>query len=453
MTQVFVLNSAYGLMTAAAAIDAAMVPPAAGGRILLTVNAATTPETVADLDASPHLRSLLSRFDHVESLGALVSPTLPVRWEPDVDELAVLERLLRRAWRIDDGAVELFLQSPQVAPALTVLRLFPTAPATIIGDGLMTYAPLRRRLPHTLTVRVTAVVYADVVPQVTPLLLAGSARSTPLPPATFRAVVDEVAAHTADADLDVLATSAMPTVLILGQYLAALGLVSAAEEEAMQRQMVDEALRFSPERVVFKPHPSAPPAIAAAVAERAGELGVACEVYTGAVPAEIVAARMHVTGVVAGFSTALPTLRALYGTPIAAVGTDVLLRRLDPFENSNRIPVTIVDALARAESPYAAPARLQHLVDAVGFAMQPHVAAHLRPRAEALLNELNADERDRYFAPERLRSLRLPGAPPPGILDRIFAASGATGRLEQTRLTLRGAHRRAGRAWKAVRGT
>ncbi|MGV9194194.1 polysialyltransferase family glycosyltransferase [Microbacterium sp. MC2] len=453
MTQVFVLNSAYGLMTAVAAMDAGEVPPADGDRILLTVNAATTPETVADLEASPHLRSLIARFDHVESVGALVAPTLPTRWEPDVEELVLLERLLRRAWGIGDGAVELFLQSPQVAPALTVLRLFPTAPVTIIGDGLMTYAPLRRRLPHTLTGRVGSVVYADVVPGVTPLLLAGTARPAPLPVDRFRAVVDEVAVHTADADLDVLATSPMPTVLILGQYLAALGLMSAAEEQEMQRRMVDEARRFVPERIVFKPHPSAPPALAAAVADRAAQLGLAFETYTGAVPAEVVAARLHVTGVVAGFSTALPTLRALYGTPPAAVGTEVLLQRLDPYENSNRIPVTIVDALTRSPSPYAAPGRLQHLVDAVGFAMQPRVAASLRPRAETLLGELDAVERDRYFAPARLTELRLPGAPPPGILDRMLAASGSTGRLEQARLSLRGAHRRAGRAWKAVRGT
>lgn len=454
MTQVFVLNSAYGLMTAVAALDAGTIPESRGMRILLTVNAAVIPEAVPDLGDAPHLRGLLARFDRVESLNALLAPTSPTSWHPDPDDLPVFERLLRRAWQIGDESVELFLQSPQVTPSRTLFALFPGAEVTIIGDGLMTYSPLRSKMPRPLIDRVVAVTYADVVPGLTPLLFGGiGAVAAPVPVERFRAVVDEVVAHTADAELDVLSTSPMPTVLVLGQYLAALGLVSDAEEQAMQVQMIDDALQFGPHRIVFKPHPSAPPAIAAAAAERAHQHGLAFEVYDGAVPAEIVAARLHTVGVVAGFSTALPTVHALYGIPISSVGNEVLLQRLDPFENSNRIPVTIIDALTREGSAYLDPVRLQQLVDAVGYAMQPRIAAHLQCPAEEFLAGIDADERDRYFEPRRLKRLGLPGAPALTLSERIFAASGLVGRLEQSRLALRGAYRRVGVAWKAVRGT
>lgn len=454
MTQVFVLNSAYGLMTAAAAIDAGTVPAARGKRILLTVNAAVIPEAVPDIGESRHLRRLLTRFDRVESLGALLAPTLPTQWEPAPDDLPVLERLLRRAWRLSDRPVQLYLQSPQVAPSRTMISLFPGAEVTVIGDGLMTYAPLRQRMPHPLTERVVAVTYADVVPGLTPLLFTeiGAGRS-PVPIAGLRAVVDEIAAGDPDENVDLLATSPMPTVLVLGQYLAALGLVSSDEERAMQLRMIDEARRFEPRRIVFKPHPSAPLAIASALAEKARRHGLAFEVYDGALPAEIVAARLRTVGVVAGFSTALPTVNALFGIPVAAVGNEVLLRRFTPYENSNRVPVTIVDALTRDDSPYRDPSRLQHLVDAVGYTMQPRTAAHLEPRARTLLETLDPAERDRYFTPARLTQLRLPGAPPSALLDRMFAASGMVGRLEQSRLVMRGARRRAARAWKELRGT
>src|SRR5690606_28294544 len=149
-------------MTAAAAIDAGTVPAARGKRILLTVNAAVIPEAVPDIGESRHLRRLLTRFDRVESLGALLAPTLPTQWEPAPDDLPVLERLLRRAWRLSDRPVQLYLQSPQVAPSRTMISLFPGAEVTVIGDGLMTYAPLRQRMPHPLTERVVAVTYADV---------------------------------------------------------------------------------------------------------------------------------------------------------------------------------------------------------------------------------------------------------------------------------------------------
>jgi hypothetical protein len=49
--------------------------------------------------------------------------------------------------------------------------------------------------------------------------------------------------------------------------------------------------------------------------------------------------------VVGCFSTALMTASRLYGLPVARLGTDLLLERLSPFQNGNRIPAIIVDAL------------------------------------------------------------------------------------------------------------
>ena len=45
------------------------------------------------------------------------------------------------------------------------------------------------------------------------------------------------------------------------------------------------------------------------------------------------------------FSTALCTASAFYGIPVARIGTEPLLDRLTPYQNSNRVPVTLVDAL------------------------------------------------------------------------------------------------------------
>ena len=55
--------------------------------------------------------------------------------------------------------------------------------------------------------------------------------------------------------------------------------------------------------------------------------------------------RLRPALVVGCFSTALLTASALYGLPVARIGTELLLERLAPYQNSNRVPVTIVDAL------------------------------------------------------------------------------------------------------------
>jgi len=447
MTRLFALHSAFGLTTAAAAIDDGMFD--GGERLLVPFNSSRVPETTIGIDDQPTLESLRSRFDRVESLDAVLQPRHPSSWEPDAVELPVLRHLLERVWRLE-GDLELCVQSPQVAPARTLMSIFPNARITIIGDGLMTYSPIRVKLPRSVVARIGRVVYADIVPDVTPLVFReAGAEPTPVPAARFAAALAETSGE--DAQLDALVDAA-PTALVLGQYLAALGLVTPEEEVGMQQTMIDRARRWGPSRIVFKPHPSAPPALTDAVRERAENHGLDFVVYRGPVPAEIVAERLDAVGVVAGFSTALPTIRALQGRPIAAAGAAEMLRLLTPFENSNRVPATIVDALTRERSPYASPERMQLLIDAVGYAMQPRIAAGLRPRAEELLQDLPDAERTRYFDPARLAELQLPGAPPENPMRRMLRSAGGVGRAEELRLSIHGARRRAKRAWDVVRG-
>lgn len=452
MTRLFALHSAYGLATAAAAIDGGLLDAGSGAgahapeRVLAPFTSSRVPETVVGIDTDPALHSLRGRFHRVEPLADVLGPLHPSAWEPSDADLPVLGRLLARAWRLDPREIELFVQSPQVAPARTLLSLFPEARVTIVGDGLMTFAPMRIRLPHAVTARIERVVYADVVPGVRPLVASPHAAAVPVPPESFAAALQETGESEGS-------TAAGPaTVLVLGQYLAALGLMTAADEVALQKRLVDRAAEELPERIVFKPHPAAPPQLAHAVRAHAESRGLAFVEDRGRLPAELLAERLDARAVVATFSTALPTVRTVFGRRIGAAGATELLRTLTPVENSNRIPLTIVDALTRTPSPYADPDRLQLLVDAVGYTMQPEIAGHLRARAEELLDGLDREERRRYFASERLTALALPGGSAPRGVHRLLALRGGVGRIEEWRLTAVGARRRVGRAWREIRG-
>lgn len=448
MTQIFALHSAYGLATVAAAVDAGLLDdPAGGERILVPFTSSIIPETVTGIGDDPALRSLRSRFDRTEPLNEMLMPRHPRSWEPDADDLPMLERLFARAWGVDTRELELFVQSPQVAPARTLMALFPTARITIVGDGLMTYAPMRVRMPYPVAARIERVVHADVVPGVRPLVGSPGAQIVPVPPTSFAAALRET-----DVGNLMLPDASPSTVLVLGQYLSALGLMTVAEEIELQKHLIDRAARWEPQRILFKPHPAAPPVVTAALAARALEQGIDFVEYRGPLAAELLAERMDAVAVVAGFSTALPTVRTLFARAIGSAGNDTVLAALTPFENSNRIPATLVDALTRADSPYSDPARLQLLIDAVGYAMQPEIAGHLRARAEELLRGLDPGERDRYFSPRRLAELRLPGAPAENVVRRALRPVGGVGRIEEWRLHALGARRRAGRVWRAIRG-
>ncbi|AQY02566.1 polysialyltransferase family glycosyltransferase [Microbacterium foliorum] len=451
MTQLFAVHSAYGLATAAAALDGGLLGDH-GERILVPFVSSRVPETSVSIAADPALASLRDRFDRIEDLDALLGPLHPSSWKPHASDLPLLRRLLIRAWGIDPGDLELLVQSPQVAPARTLMLLFPHARLTIVGDGLMTYSPMRVRMPHTVTARIGRVVHADVVPGLTPLVGAPTATPVPVSPDLFRAVLAETAAAVDDTAELYSALDGESTVLVLGQYLSALGLVSEGEEIALQKEMIDRAASRRPQHIVFKPHPAAPPRLSDALRDRARVHGIDFREYRGALAAEMLAERIDATAVIAGFSTALPTVQALFGREIDAVGADTVLARLTPYENSNRVPATIVDALTRADSPYRDPERMQLLIDAVGYAMQPVFAGHLRGRAEQLLSGIRPSDRDRYFAPERLAELRLPGAPRETAVRRALRPVGGIGRVEQARLTVLAARRRLARAWRVLRG-
>ncbi len=91
------------------------------------------------------------------------------------------------------------------------------------------------------------------------------------------------------------------------------------------------------------------------------------------------------------------TAATFYGIPVARVGTESLLDRITPYENSNRIPLTIIDAaLPDAERDLASSIgtpsddpglveRLSPLVKAVGYCMQSRKHPQLRDEVAAWL--------------------------------------------------------------------
>jgi hypothetical protein len=173
--------------------------------------------------------------------------------------------------------------------------------------------------------------------------------------------------------------------------------------------------------VVFKPHPTAPARWSRLLEKEAEKLGADLTVVDTPVLAEVLYQRMRPALVVGCFSTALLTASALYGLPVARIGTGTLLNRLTPYENSNRVPVTVVDALlpeltdraaVTGQRPGLDVAALNGLVQAVGFAMQPKIYPELRPHAERYLTQRLDQHTWRYFKRRRLTSLALPGAVP-----------------------------------------
>ncbi|MFD4635056.1 polysialyltransferase family glycosyltransferase [Streptomyces sp. NPDC058284] len=413
-------STLYGVATLAAALDAGRFGPA-DRRILLVSNNAATPETTPALDTMPGFARLRGRFDDVRSWNETIAPFHPGGWAPRGDDVVLWERYIRLLWDLGDDEIELAVESIQVNPALALAQIFTGVPVDVYADGLMSYGPTRNKIDPLVGTRVRRLLHLDLVPGLTPLLLTEFGVAPEIVPTdAFVAVLEELSGDDGAGpagDLPGLEGSA----LVLGQYLSALSILTAEEEEELHIRMVRGAAELGHTQVVFKPHPTAPARWSRALEKEAREIGVELTVLDTPVLAEVLYRRMRPALVVGCFSTALLTASALYGLPAARTGTDLLLERLAPYQNSNRVPVTIVDALlpeltdraaVTAQEPGLTVGELTNLLKAVGFAMQPQIYPRLRPDAERYLARNLTTATWRYFKRRRLTALALPGALP-----------------------------------------
>ncbi|MER6913804.1 alpha-2,8-polysialyltransferase family protein [Streptomyces sp. NPDC000594] len=426
-TQIFYASSLYGIATLAAAIDSGAFP-AADRRLLLVANNAVVPETSPGPTQMPGFERLRGRFDEVVSWNETIAPFHPGGWTPRADDRPLWSRQLRMLWGLGEDRIELAVESIQVSPGLTIAQLFPDAALDVYADGLMSYGPTRNRIDPLVGERVRRVLHPDLVPGLEPLLLAEfGAVAEVVPSDALVKVFQELALAEPSSPGEPLslAESDGGRALLLGQYLAALGILTADEEEELHLRMVRGAVARGHRRLLFKPHPTAPAAWTRALEQEAAALDAELEVVERPVLAEVVCLRERPALVVGCFSTALMTASRLFGLAVARVGTGPLLDRLAPYQNSNRVPLTIVDAvvpsLAPSDGDAAGPGSggegpyrdLPGLVAAVGFAMQPQIRPDLRERAERFLAERSGEARTRrYFKRRRLTALGLPGGVP-----------------------------------------
>ena len=446
-TQVLVCSTLFGSLTLAAALDAGLLGPRELRRIVLTADTGPTPEIAVPLQDTPGFAVLRSRVDAVSSYNEFLAPLHPSAWSPPAGEQPLLGRALERCLGLDGPPVGLVVESIAVAPSRTLATLLHDCPITVYSDGLMSYGPTRTRLPVDTASRLTEVLYLDLVPGLRPVLLREEGvgyRSVPAE--AFTAVLAEAAQLPAFAG----ALAALPAggALVLGQYLSALGLLSAQREVELYTGMVRAAARAGHQHVLFKPHPAAGSAQVRAVGAAAEQAGIGFTAVPAEVPAELCfAGRPDL--VLGCFSTALLTARTLYGLAVAAMGTETMLHKLTPYQNSNRIPATIVDAAVPhlAEDGTLTPAAMADvtpLVEAVAFCMQPGLAPE---RREATQRFVQAHGRERYFVMPRVRTAALltSATVPERLVHSRLARSSLARRGFVRALTLR-ARRRARRA-------
>lgn len=386
MDRLFVAPTFIAAATEAAAVRAGLYGDS-GRRVLLTTTNSAIPEITGRLDGTPGFEPIAEAFDQVVSLNDLIWPKHPRRWGAPEDEAERVRDAVLEGTGLAPGT-GITLQSLGVKPSSRLVRVFHDSPIDVVSDGLMSYGPVRKSPAPDVLDRLERLLYLDLVPGLEPLLFAGTGITPVLVPTdAYVGLMDEYARrHPAHAEFDHLADES--TAMVVGQYLSALGLMTADEEDALYREMVEAAALLGFRKILFKPHPSAPPAHVETIIGTAQARGVDVRVSTFPVPVEAIYSSARPGLVIGGFSTAVSTAAELYGIDTLSVGTAFLGRALPDYPNSNRIPVALTAATTRRVERHGDTVEVldpldvpvQQLADALGATMQP---AQLPERAAA----------------------------------------------------------------------
>jgi len=450
---VFEVSTGFGLCGVAAILqrfDAGTVED----RVLLVANTVQAFEAAPPVHELPEYAPLLAEFGRIVYLNDLVAPEHPHGWSPrpGSHHARLASAQLHAACGIDPAEEHtLWVESIQGTASASLTRVFEQARIVVYADGLMTYGPTRIGVPDLVGDRIDAVVHLDLVPGVRPFVL--------------REFDPEYRSFPIDGFLEVLTAVGRvdappvdgPVSIVIGQYLADLELLTPEQDAALLSRMVAVALEQVPDRpVLVRAHPKAAAHATAAVVASFTSAGRDVRLLPTRGLVETLFAELDVALVVSCFSTALFTARAM-GVPTVSVGAAAVLRRLRPYQNSNRMAIVLADLLhlavpledGPARRPETDPALIDLVTAVTALSMQPgaleRMLGTLDDAVLALPPEQHAVLR-RYVSDDRLRRL-FPGLPAP----RRSMASRVRSRAARVP-ALRSAWRTARRARTALAG-
>lgn len=453
MQHVFEVSTRFGLCGVVAILDRFDVGRVED-RVLLVVNTVPVPEAALPLHESPDAAPLLAWFGRIVDLNALIAPEHPHGWspEPGSHHARLATAQLLDSCGIDaDAPHTLWIESIQSASSHSLARLFERAEINVYSDGLMSYGPTRIAISPLVGDRIRGVYHVDLVPGHAPVVLREYAPEYhAVPVEDFLGVLRANEPHPGDR------AEEGPVVLVVGQYLADLGLLTPEQDAALLDRMIAVAIEAEPDAAVLvRAHPRTAGHGQARVIARYREQGYDVRRAPAVGLVEALFTELDVRAVVSCFSTALFTARSL-GIRTIAVGARELLRTLRPYQNSNRVAIVLADLLSERaplhEGPVEPGESDQELVALVlaltSLSMQPGVLESWIGRYDAQLLALAPAQRDvvrRYVSAARLRRL-VPGLP----VGPARPASGLRRAARRVPLLRSGwrAARRARRAWR-----
>ncbi|SEP58827.1 hypothetical protein [Microlunatus flavus] len=325
------------------------------------------------------------------------------------ERVVALDDLVATSGRLEEGPVELVVGTASVEAGRALARRLVELSVTLVAVGADAYGPTPDGVRGRFARLTHRVLHLDLVPGVTPLLLAERRV-----PAVAVALPDHRAAASA---LPAPGPVSNPTTLVIGRTSAWADALDAERRTALLVAMVQRCAEAGHSRIVLLAEPGLRPRARRELEKAAKQVRADLTVVDDLGPVEAWLETGAVRLVVGSAAPELLVARDVYGLRVAQLDSDVVLKRLAPFSHPGRtaaalVEATVPDLRSWTRAPEGEPPAAVDLgatMTAVAYAMAPGLLAERRADVIAHLARTPDDVRRRFVRRRRLGELRLPG--------------------------------------------
>lgn len=335
------VSTKYGFLVLLTTLDLLIEQKKVEGIILLVSEHSVDPEISNGLYNYIFNQEISKKyFKKILNLNKILSPLHPSKWEPPGEKNKILlysyRSIFLSLFGVDNVKYLLF-ESIQVPPARTLAKIFLNADLYVYSDGLMTYGPTRIFLPNNVGVRIKCVFYVDLIENLEiNYLKEYCCNSVRIDSKKIFNKVKEISKNRNKFCYE-------DGAVFLGQYLSGLGLLSEQEEVDLYSDALELCAKKSKcKHVYFKPHPSFNNALSYKIDQKLSSNNINLTILDGDKLIEEILLTFTPRFLCSVFSTGLATASSIFGIKSYSYKTRYFLKKLYPYQNSNRVPAYIV---------------------------------------------------------------------------------------------------------------
>lgn len=330
------VSTIYGLVIANTILNSKLINYS--NAYLIISDNTKSPEANQSLINTINKYNILTKnFKKIIFLNEIISPLHPNQLNTKEENINSIQRLKKMIGC--EYFKTLLLESIQVSPSKYIAEIYSESDICIYADGVMVYSPTRFDLENSILNRISKVFFVELVKNIKPLLLV---EAHP----TYISISAKKLKEQFAKLYDIIPIN-KKKIIIVGQYLADLDLIPAANEVELYLEILKKEISIHKNDYdfVFRPHPSSQISYKYKIKQFADQNNLNIYIDEDTLPLECRYSDLNTYKVSGIFSTSLFLMKKIYNIDIQSYYNDILYQKITNISNSNIVPIVLSNIL------------------------------------------------------------------------------------------------------------